>query len=593
MIAPPDGRTVPVMTAEKYMDRRVEEDEAWRLDWGWQVNCQSRVPLGTPFGQRIVFYEGMSAQGNRVFHRSRSYLWCLGDPKQPFPAPKDCPPAARIPKGETRAADPLAGQASRDLSARIAAAQALMAVPTPSVETIPALITALGDDYHVVRLAAAEALGRIGAPAAPALARALGAADFYTRWGAARALRLAGPAAEDALPALHTALRDSTFDVRLEATHALARVPPSEAKGRALATACEDHGYLVRLTAMEALARDRDRVSVAVVVPALLAALALGDDDYQVQSLESLAASALAGVGKAAVPEIARRLASGDSAQVRTGAKALGLVGRETAVAAGTAAVPTLIRMLTGADSVTAARALAAIGPAAAAATPDLLKAMLRDVESTRRQVAPLPDGYVKDRDTRRAIERSVATRALGAMGVAAVVPLLQLLREDDALTRRFAVSALGQVGPAAEPAVPEMVAYLRAETDPGRRANLMLTIAAVGDGAGAAVPALAGYLGGTGADDVSGRYAAQALARIGAKAVPALIAALRHPDTLVRQRATSALGSMAPNVAGAARAALQTAARDADPTVAAAANEALKHLKGDANRPVEETPEP
>jgi HEAT repeat protein len=163
------------------------------------------------------------------------------------------------------------------------------------------------------------------------------------------------------------------------------------------------------------------------------------------------------------------------------------------------------------------------------------------------------------------------------------VAPLLELLRGEDALTRRFAMDALGRVGPAAEPAVPEMVAYLRAETDPGRRANLMLTIGAVGDGAGEAVPALVAYLGGTGADDVSGRYAAQALAQIGAKAVPALITALRHPDALVRQRAASALGSMAPNIANTAREALRAATRDADPAVAAAAGEALRHLEGDA----------
>jgi len=98
MIAPPDGRTVPVATADRYIDRRVAEDEAWRLDWGWQVNCQSGVPLGTPFGERIVDNGSLSAQANRVFRRTRSYLWCLGDRKQPFPAPKDCPPAARIPK---------------------------------------------------------------------------------------------------------------------------------------------------------------------------------------------------------------------------------------------------------------------------------------------------------------------------------------------------------------------------------------------------------------------------------------------------------------------------------------------------------------
>ena len=97
-IAPPDGRTVPVGIPDPCIDRRVAEDEAWRLDWGWQVNCQSGVPLGTPFGERIVENGSQSAQANRVFRRTRSYLWCLGDPNQPFPAPKDCPPAARIPK---------------------------------------------------------------------------------------------------------------------------------------------------------------------------------------------------------------------------------------------------------------------------------------------------------------------------------------------------------------------------------------------------------------------------------------------------------------------------------------------------------------
>ena len=97
-IAPPDGRTVPVGIPDPCIDRRVAEDEAWRLDWGWQVNCQSGVPLGTPFGERILAHGLQSAQANRIFRRTRSYLWCLGDPKQPFPAPKDCPPAARIPK---------------------------------------------------------------------------------------------------------------------------------------------------------------------------------------------------------------------------------------------------------------------------------------------------------------------------------------------------------------------------------------------------------------------------------------------------------------------------------------------------------------
>ena len=97
-IAPPDGRTVPVNIPDPCIDRRVAEDEAWRLDWGWQVNCQVAPSLVSPFGERIVQNGSLCAQANRVFRRTRSYLWCLGNPKQPFPVPKNCPPTARIPK---------------------------------------------------------------------------------------------------------------------------------------------------------------------------------------------------------------------------------------------------------------------------------------------------------------------------------------------------------------------------------------------------------------------------------------------------------------------------------------------------------------
>jgi hypothetical protein len=37
-----------------------------------------------------------SAQANRLFWRSSGYLWCIGDPAQKFPAPKNCPLAARV-----------------------------------------------------------------------------------------------------------------------------------------------------------------------------------------------------------------------------------------------------------------------------------------------------------------------------------------------------------------------------------------------------------------------------------------------------------------------------------------------------------------
>jgi outer membrane protein assembly factor BamB len=38
------------------------------------------------------------AQANRIFMRTKGILYCIGDPKQPFPVPKDCPPQGRVTK---------------------------------------------------------------------------------------------------------------------------------------------------------------------------------------------------------------------------------------------------------------------------------------------------------------------------------------------------------------------------------------------------------------------------------------------------------------------------------------------------------------
>jgi hypothetical protein len=61
LIAPPDGRTLPVKIPNPCIDQRVEEDEAWRLDWGWQVGCQSGPSYEGPFGENIVDFGSLSA----------------------------------------------------------------------------------------------------------------------------------------------------------------------------------------------------------------------------------------------------------------------------------------------------------------------------------------------------------------------------------------------------------------------------------------------------------------------------------------------------------------------------------------------------
>ena len=60
-------------------------------------NCITDGDFGfgtTPFQQN----SSPSAQANRLFFRSRGLLWCIGDPKQPFPTPKDCPADAKVEK---------------------------------------------------------------------------------------------------------------------------------------------------------------------------------------------------------------------------------------------------------------------------------------------------------------------------------------------------------------------------------------------------------------------------------------------------------------------------------------------------------------
>jgi hypothetical protein len=65
------------------IDRRcLRDDEFAILDrtvgWGHQQNASP------------------CAQANRLFYRTRGALRCIGDMKQPFPTPKDCPANARV-----------------------------------------------------------------------------------------------------------------------------------------------------------------------------------------------------------------------------------------------------------------------------------------------------------------------------------------------------------------------------------------------------------------------------------------------------------------------------------------------------------------
>ncbi len=132
------------------------------------------------------------------------------------------------------------------------------------------------------------------------------------------------------------------------------------------------------------------------------------------------------------------------------------------------------------------------------------------------------------------------AALALGCLGDAALAPLRDLLADPDPDRRWWAVRALAAVG---VPAARGLLITALADPDPDARA-----CAAQGLGelrVSEAVGELASCLADP--SPFVSRIASDALARIGAPAVPALIAALQEGEVLARAGAARALSAIQP----------------------------------------------
>ncbi len=207
-----------------------------------------------------------------------------------------------------------------------------------------------------------------------------------------------------------------------------------------------------------------------------------------------------------------------------------------------------------------AAWALGRRGELSRPALPDLSRALRADGDAGVRAAAARALGEIPGAVRAEAnalldalgdasqVVRFAAAQALGAQPLRveddAVTRLMPMVASDDGYVRGFAVWSLGELGPAAEPAVPALMQALREEDQ--RRGVAAQALAKLGPAALGAAPALVDVLA---CADARRRWnAAIALGRLGPGAAahaPALVTALRDGDARVRAQAALALGRL------------------------------------------------
>jgi HEAT repeat protein len=268
-------------------------------------------------------------------------------------------------------------------------------------------------------LAAAEALGKIGAPAVPALLKSI--TDPARRKYAVMTLGEVGPAAKDAVPALvkimkEPVLSSSEFEVRREAIKTLGKM------GQA-------------------------------ALPALIAALRGKNLDYFFE-----VRSALVSMGPVAVPELIRLLQDPDPSLRNLAAQELGFI-RPVA----TDTVTALALALGDPDlQKQAVRSLGELGPTARAAIPALSRALWdlsrRDEDSivwSLRKIGPeAAPVLAQSLKHPTAVVRFIASDALVEMGSVAVRPVAQVLGDPNEGIQMLAEAVLLRMG---SESVPEL----------------------------------------------------------------------------------------------------------------------------------------
>ena len=469
-------------------------------------------------------------------------------------------------------------------SIRVAAAQALGRLKAS--EAVGPLISALLDHDVAVAVVAAQALGEVGdTSAVQALTVMLSTPPQERRVASLRALGQIG--GELALDGIVSALQVEDASLDEQAALALAQAGPTQLPR--LLHLLDDAAPRLHGAALRALR--------AMGQPSVTALTALTTDKDTAQAEKAIAA-----LSAMATPEALRVLAN----MLSTANYSLREKAQTALVATGVAAIAPLVAALEGPDQSAQRAAIQALGvtgleeavPALAAVAHDSPKPLARAAIQALAQLkvdaasAPLLAALESD----DWLMRQHAAQGLAALrsSPAAIAGLVAILYDDNAAVRKDAVQGLERLG--WEPSTaPERAAFLVAKQDWQRipalgaeavpalerlipllsSSDKALAVNALTTIGPAAYDALSHMLGSP--DTGTRTAAAQGLGKLGnLDAVPALLAELARDDSSSGAAAATALGELQATTAVNA---LETAARNGSAMVRAAAVQALAHL--------------
>ncbi len=274
------------------------------------------------------------------------------------------------------------------------------------------------------------------------------------------------------------------------------------------------------------------------IVPEVSVAFASPTPLVRLKACEIMAA--IGPAAKSAVPALVDRLQDENELVIRAAARALGRITAQPDIVL--PAVQSLLKHPAVSVRITALRAIGEYGTDAVVAVPSALS-FLTDQSPVLRASAAEALGRIGDSrseviialvnalaDQSAAVTMNAAN-ALSQLGAPAVPSLLPLLTDAD--YRQLAVEMLGEMGVAAESAVPALLELLTKleDTDEELRREVFIALGSIGPRAAVATPEMMSLLDNPEAGDARAG-AAYVLARIGERrALPALKAILASSE--------------------------------------------------------------